>query len=109
MTVVQNLEITNNIELPRPVRTRVMLTSPLETFSVGNTIVVSRGLVDVLPDEASLAMVLARELAHIVLGHNIGSKYAFNDRMLFSDESVYQNLGFRHVPEEDTAADDKAI
>ena len=108
-TVVNNLLITNNIELPCPVRTRVMLTLPLETFSVGNTIVVSRGLLDVLPDEASLAMVLSHELAHIVLGHNLGSKYAFTDRMLFSDESTYQNLGFRHVPEEETAADKKAL
>ncbi|MGZ7099771.1 MAG: hypothetical protein ACXVJ8_14945, partial [Candidatus Angelobacter sp.] len=57
-TVVNNLEVTNNIDLPRPVRTRVLLTSPLETFSVGNTIVISRGLIDVLPDEASLAAVL---------------------------------------------------
>jgi hypothetical protein len=108
-TVANNLLITNNIELPSPVHTRVMLTSPLETFSVGNTIVVSRGLLDVLPDEACLAMVLSHELAHIVLGHNLGTKYAFYDRMLFSDESTYQNLGFRHVPEEETAADQKAL
>jgi hypothetical protein len=108
-TVVNNLEVTNNIDLPRPVRTRVLLTSPLETFSVGNTIVISRGLVDVLPDEASLAAVLSHELAHIVLGHNLGSKYAFNDRMLFSDEGTYQNLGFKHIPEEETAADKKAV
>ena len=108
-TVVNNLEITNNIELPRPVRTRVLTTSPLETFSVGNTIVVSRGLIDVLPDEGSLAMVLSHELAHIVLGHNLGSQYAFNDRMLFSDEGTYQNLGFKHIPEEEASADKKAI
>ncbi len=108
-TVVNNLLITNNIELSRPVRARVMLTSPLETFSVGNTIIVSRGLVDVLPDETALAMVLSHELAHIVLGHNLGSKFAFNDRMLFSDESTYQNFGFRHVPEEEVAADKKAM
>jgi hypothetical protein len=108
-TVVNNLIVTNNIDLPRPVRTRVMVTSPLETFSVGNTIVLSRGLIDVLPDEASLAMVLSHELAHIVLGQNLGSKYAFNDRMLFSDESTYSNLGFRHSPEEETAADKKAV
>jgi len=108
-TVVNNLVITNNIDLQRPVRTRVMLTSPLETFSVGNTIILSRGLVDVLSDEASLAMVLAHELAHIVLGQNLGSKYAFSDRMLFSDESTYRNLGFRHVPEEEAAADKKAL
>jgi len=108
-TVVNNLEITNNIELPRPVRTRVLTTSPLETFSVGNTIVVSRGLIDVLPDEGSLAMMLSHELAHIVLGHNLGSQYAFNDRMLFSDEGTFANLGFKHIPEEETAADKKAI
>src|SRR5438128_1910739 len=108
-TVVTNLQVTNNIDLPRPVRTRVMLTSPLETFSVGQTIIVSRGLIDVLPDEASLAMVLSHELAHIVLGHNLGSKYAFNDRMLFTDESTYQNLGFKHIPEEEVAADKKAM
>jgi Peptidase family M48 len=108
-TVVNNLEVTNNIDLPRPVRTRVLLTVPLETFSVGNTIVISRGLVDVLPDEASLAAVLAHELAHIVLGHNLGSKFAFNDRMLFNDASTYQNLGFKHIPEEEQAADKKAI
>ena len=109
LTVVNNLQITNNIELPRPLRTRVLLTSPLETFSVGNTIVISRGLIDVLPDEASLAMVLSHELAHIVLGHNLGSKYALNDRMLFSDESTYENLGFKHIPEEEAAADKKAL
>jgi hypothetical protein len=110
-TVVNNLIIANNLELEPPVRTRVMLTSPLETFSVGNTIVVSRGLVDVLPDEASLAMAVSHELAHIVLGHNPASNftlYAFSDRMLFSDESTYQNLGFRHDEEEEAAADQKA-
>jgi hypothetical protein len=108
-TVVNNLQITNNIELPRPIRTRVLLTSPLETFSVGNTIVISRGMIDVLPDEASLAAVLSHELAHVVLGHNLGSQYAFNDRMLFSDEVTYQNLGFKHIPEEEAAADKKAV
>jgi hypothetical protein len=108
-TVVNNLLITNNINLQSPAHVRVMLTSPLETFSVGNTIVVSRGLLDVLPDEASLAAVLAHELAHIVLGHNLGSKYAFSDRLLFSDESTYRNLGFRHGPAEEAAADKKAI
>jgi hypothetical protein len=107
--VVSNLEISNNIDPPRPVRARILLSSPLETFSIGETIVVSRGLIDVLPDEASLAMVLSHELAHIVLGHNLGSKYAFDDRMLFSDESILKDLGFRHIPEEEAAADKKAI
>jgi len=108
-TVINNVLTSNNIELPRPLRARVMLTTPLETFSAGSTIVLSRGLLDVLPDEASLAMVLSRELAHIMLEHNVSTKYAFSDRMLFSDESTYQNLGFRHLPVEESEADQKAL
>ena len=108
-TVVNNLQVTNNIELSPPPRVRVLLTTPLETFGVGNTIVISRGLIDVLPDESSLAMMLAHELAHIVLGHNLYSQYAFNDRMLFTDESTYSNLGFRQSADEEAAADEKAV
>jgi hypothetical protein len=108
-TVVNNILITNSIEFPWTVRARVMLTAPLETFSVYNTIVISRGLIDTLPDEASLAAILAHELAHIVLGQNMGEKFAFSDRMLFSDESVYRNFGFRHSQEEEAAADAKAV
>lgn len=108
-TVVNNLVISNNLNSLPPVHVRVMLTSPLETFSVGDTIVVSRGLLDVLPDEGSLAAALAHELGHIVLGHTLDSKYAFSDRLLFSDESTYRNLGFRHLTVEETAADDKAL
>src|SRR5215470_8420816 len=86
-----------------------ILQTVVNNMEVTNNIVISRGLIDVLPDESSLAMVLAHELAHIVLGHNLGSQYAFNDRMLFSDEGTYQNLGFKHIPEEEAAADKKAI
>jgi hypothetical protein len=108
-TVINNLIVTNNLVLARPIHARVMLTTPLETFSMGNTLVVSRGLIDVLPDESSLAAVLSHELAHIALGHNLGSKFAFNDRMFFSDDRTYANFGFRHSPAEETAADAKAM
>src|SRR5271154_1842740 len=81
-TVINNLEVTNNIDLDPEVRCRVLMTSTLESFTVGHTIVLSRGLIDVLPDEASLATMLAHELSHIVLGHRIDSQYAFFDRLL---------------------------
>src|SRR5205823_8715402 len=67
-TVVNNMEITNNLNIDPEVRCRVLLTTPLESFTVGHTIVVSRGLLDVMPDEASLAMILSHELGHIALG-----------------------------------------
>ncbi len=108
-TVVNNLLVTNNIDLQGDIRCRVLLTSPLESFTIGHTIVISRGLLDVLPDEASLAMVLADELSHIVLGHQLDTKLAFNDRMFFADEDSFARLDFKHTPAQEDAADAKAI
>ena len=108
-TVVNNLLVTNNIDLQGDLHCRVLLTSPLESFTIGHTIVVSRGLLDVLPDEASLGMILAHELSHIVLGHHFDTKLAFNDRMFFPDENSFQKLGFRHTQAEEEAADAKAV
>jgi len=108
-TVVNNLLVTNNIDLQGDIRCRVLLTSPLESFTIGHTIVISRGLLDVLPDEASLAMVLADELSHIVLGHQLDTKLAFNDRMFFADEDSFARLDFKHTPAQEESADAKAI
>jgi hypothetical protein len=109
LTVVNNLLVTNNIDLQSDVRCRVLLTSPLESFTIGHTIVISRGLLDVLPDEASLAMVLAHELSHIVLGHKFDTKLAFNDRMFFPDEDSFQRLDFKRRASDEEAADTKAL
>jgi hypothetical protein len=108
-TVVNNLLLTNNIDLQSDVHCRVLLTAPLESFTIGHTIVISRGLLDVLPDEASLAMVLAHELSHIVLGHPFDAKLAFNDRMFFPDEQSFQRLDFKRRPLDEDAADAKAL
>jgi Peptidase family M48 len=108
-TVVNNLLVTNNIDLQGDVRCRVLLTSPLESFTIGHTIVVSRGLLDVLPDEASLAMVLAHELSHIVLGHHFDTKLAFNDKLFFPDEESFQRLDFKRSSADEEAADTKGL
>jgi len=108
-TVVNNLVFTNNLDLQSDVHCRVLITAPLESFAIGHTIAVSRGLLDVLPDEASLAMVLAHELSHIVLGHSFDSKLAFNDRMFFPDEQSFQRLDFKRRPADEEAADTKAL
>ncbi len=108
-TVVNNLLVTNNIDLQGDIHCRVLLTSPLESFTIGHTIVMSRGLLDVLPDESSLAMVLAHELSHIVLGHYFNTKLAFNDKLFFPDEESFRRLDFRHSAAEEEAADTKAL
>ena len=89
-TVVNNLIVTNNLGVGA--QCRVLLTTPIETFSVGQTIVISRGLIDVLPDEASLAMVLSTELAHIALGHRTDTHFAFSDQTMLGDGELLSRL-----------------
>jgi len=108
-TVATNLEITNDLTFEPPIRARVLLTSPMESFTLGHTIVLSRGLIDVLPDEASLAMVIAHEVAHIALGHRLDTRYAFFDRMLFEDHESFSKLIVKRTEAEERAADAKAI
>ena len=108
-TVVNNLEVTNNLDIEPKIRCRVLLTSTFESFTLGHTIVLSRGLLDVLPDEASLAAILGTELGHIVLGHRIDAQYAFFDRLLFDDKEAFRHFGFSRTPEEEQAAHQKAL
>jgi len=108
-TVLNNLEVTNNIDPDPEVHCRVLMTSTLESFTVGHTIVLSRGLVDVLPDEASLAAMLAHELSHVVLGHHLGPQYPFFDQLLVDDKDTFRHFGFAHTPKEEAAANAKAM
>jgi Peptidase family M48 len=108
-TVVNNMMVTNNLDIQPEVHCRVLMTTPLESFTIGHTIVVSRGMIDVLPDEASLAMILTHELAHIALGHQLNTKLAFNDRMFFPDERTFERMDFARDRGEEDAADKKAI
>ncbi|MDR3763169.1 MAG: M48 family metalloprotease [Acidobacteriota bacterium] len=108
-TVVNNLEITNNLDIQPEVRCRVLLTSPIESFSVGHTIFISRGMLDVLPDEASLAAVLSHELAHIALGHPTDTTFAYKDRSIVSDQKLLARMHFHRTLDEEHEADTKAL
>jgi Peptidase family M48 len=108
-TVVNNLEVTNNLNIEPAVRCRVLMTSTLESFTMGHTIVLSRGLVDVLPDEATLAAILAHELGHVVLGHRMGAQFAFFNRLRFDEKETFRHFGFTRTPDEEQAATQKGI
>jgi Peptidase family M48 len=108
-TVVNNLEVTNNLDVQPEVRCRVMTTTTLESYTLGHTIVLSRGIIDVLPDEASLATILAHELGHVVLGHRMDSQFAFFDQLLVDDKDSFRHFGFARTPDEEAAANDKAV
>ena len=104
-TVVNNLEVTNNLDFQPEVQCRVLMTSTMESFAVGHTIVLSRGLIDVLPDEATLAAMLAQQLGRVMLAEPVNSKFAFHDRFLRLDEKQkLREFNLNGTPTDDQAA-----
>lgn len=106
-TVVNNLIVSANLNID--VRCRVLLTTPLETFAVGHTIVISRGLIDVLPDETSLALMLADELSHIVLGFRAQTQFAFTDQTMVDDAGLLLRFRFQRSREQTAASAKKTV
>jgi hypothetical protein len=106
-TVINNLQVTNNLDLD--VHCRVMLTSTLETFSIGHTIVISRGLLDVLPDEASLAAVLAKELASIMITKPSTDQWGFSDTTLVTAGEALSRFSFKATPADVDMSNKKAV
>src|SRR5262249_31703561 len=51
----------------------------------------------------------AHELGHIVLGHRLDTKFAFNDRMFFSDEHTFARFDFTRNQVQEQSADRKAM
>lgn len=107
-TVVNNIEVTNNIDIEPDVHARVLLTGTLESFSIGHTIVLSRGLLDVLPDEASLATMLAQELANIIVTKPSTDQWGFNDTTNVSTVEALSHFTFRDSPDQVQTASVKA-
>ena len=108
-TVVNNLEVTNNLDVQPEVHCRVLLTGTLEMFSIGHTIVLSRGLLDVLPDEASLATMLAQELADIIVTKPSTDQWGFNDTTNVTTTEALAHFSFKDSPAQIQMANDKAL
>jgi hypothetical protein len=108
-TIVNNLEVTNNLDSQIDLHCRVLLTSNLEMFSVGNTIVLSRGLIDVVPDEATLAAMLAHEVADAMLPKPYQDQYGFSDLLRLSPTEVLRRLSFQEEKAEAAENSEKAV
>ncbi|MFZ0639813.1 MAG: hypothetical protein WA020_03440 [Candidatus Acidiferrales bacterium] len=107
--VVNNLEVPNNLDIEPEVRCRVLLTSTLEAFTIGHTIVVTRGLLDVLPDEASIAAILAHQLGSVITGATLPDEYSFNDTTMLSPQETMKRMSFRTSEADEETAAKKAI
>ncbi len=117
--LANNILAYNKIPTDRPLKVRTLLTEPLETLSVGNTILISKSLLDTTAvpsadgkqaeQQGDLNAVLAFQVAHILLGHHIDTKYAFNDHLMFPQESAFQHIPMHHTDQENVDAAKKAI
>jgi len=108
-TVVNNIEVTNNIDIQPEIRCRVLLTSTLESFSIGHTLVLSRGLLDVLPDEATLAAMLAEQMGAIIVTKPQTDQWGFNDLTNITTTEIMARLSFRDTQHDMDLANAKAI
>jgi hypothetical protein len=107
--IVINLQVPNNLAFTDQVHTRILLTTTVEATTVGNTILISKGLIDTLPSEEAIASVVSMELAHIAMGHHIDTRYAFNDRLLFPDEASFQRIDMYHSDHDNAEAAKRAM
>jgi hypothetical protein len=115
--LANNILVYNNIQSSRPIRVRTLLTEPLESLAVGNTIIVSKSLIDttsVMSTDGAQQMgnlnaILAFQLAHIILDHRLDTKYAFSDRLLFPSTSVFQRIPMHHTDKDNEEAAKKAM
>jgi hypothetical protein len=107
--IVINLVVPNNLAFTDQIHCRVLLTDTVEVTTVGNTILVSKGLIDSLPSEEAIASVVAMELAHIAMGHHIDTRYAFNDRLLFPDTATFQRIEMNHSEVDNGTAAKRAM
>ncbi len=115
--LANNILAYNNIAVSSPIRVRTLLTEPLESLAVGNTIILSKSLIDTTAvvtadgaqQEGNLDALLAFQLAHIITGHKLDTKYAFNDRLLFPDDSAFKRIPMHHTDADNTEAAKEAL
>src|SRR5580692_5786289 len=107
-TIVNNIMTTNNFAPGIEIKCRVLMTSDFELFSMQRTIVLSRGLIDVVPNEETLAALLAFEIADAMTPKPAQDQYGFSDILRLSPTEALRKLSFVDKPEEARKNSEKA-
>jgi hypothetical protein len=103
-SVISRVAERSHLNLPT-VTCRILATTPVEMFHIDNTIIVSRGLLEMVPDESTLEVLLTHELAHIAV-QTTQSKQAVLVQSLFDygRSEEFPGLGIRYTAEEERQA-----
>ena len=101
------LQIKEAASIRETIQCRILVTTPVEMFPVGSTIVVSRGLLNLVPNKSVLAVFLARSMAAImqadprpVLPHSMFE---------FAKTRDFPGLGITTTPTRDAAIEKQAL
>jgi hypothetical protein len=108
-TVVNNMMVTNKFDSGVELHCRVLITSDFEMFSMQNTIVLSRGLIDVVPNEETLAALLAFEVADAMMPKPAQDQYGFSDILRLTPTEALKKLSFVDNPDEARKNSEKAV
>jgi hypothetical protein len=108
-TIVNNIMVTNRFDSKIEMNCRVLMTSDFEMFSMQNTIVLSRGLIDVVPNEETLAALLAFEVADAMEPKPAQDQYGFSDILRLTPTEALKKLSFVDSPEEARKNSERAM
>jgi len=106
--VLRTLLQANDLDMP-DVQCRLLLTTPLDNFTIGHTIFVSRGLIETLPDEAALTAILAHNVAHLMVPHKGREKFSYSDSALTPNRNTLERLQGRHDKRYEAQIDSRAM
>jgi hypothetical protein len=102
--IVRQILAASNVSMP-DIECRILLTTPIEIFSINHTIVLSRGLLNILPDQEVIAVLLAHEIGDMMIGAYGARPKAF-DESFFDEVGTrgFQGLGILRSPQKDAEA-----
>ena len=89
------------------IQVRVLLTTPLEGFTIGCTVVISKEMLNVASDDAVASLLLAPMLAHILLNHP--NKPVYADMLQADADEVLKKLSFAGTAEDIQEDDRKGL
>jgi hypothetical protein len=78
-------------------------------FSIGNTLVLSRGLIDAVPNEETLAALIAHAMADAMLPKPNQDQYGFSDILRLPPTEVLKRLSFEEGKIESAQNNEKAM
>lgn len=108
-TIVNNILVTNHFDSRIEIKCRVMMTTDLEMFSMQNTIVLTRGLIDSVPNEEALAALLAFEIADAMMPKPPQDQYGFSDILRLKPTEAIRKLSFVDTPDEAQKNSERAV